>query len=82
MNLMLTKVQKWGNSLALRIPQAFAVEAQLENGALVEISLVEGKIVIAPVSASTWTLDDLLAGITPENLHTEVDSGRAVGNEA
>lgn len=82
MNLMLTKVRKWGNSLALRIPQAFAVEAQRENDALVEISLVEGKIVIAPVSASTWALDDLLTGITPENLHTAVNSGRAVGNEA
>ncbi len=78
---MLTKVQKWGNSLALRIPKAFAVDAQLEKDSLVEISIVEGKIVVTPVSAPGWTLDELLAGITKDNLHTEVDTGFAVGNE-
>jgi antitoxin MazE len=79
---MLTKVQKWGNSLALRIPKAFAVDAQLENDALVEISIVEGKIVITPVPAPSWTLDELLSGVTKENLHKEVDTGTALGNEA
>lgn len=78
---MLTKVQKWGNSLALRIPKAFAVDAQLENDSLVEISLVKGQIVVTPVSASGWTLDELLAGITTENLHAEVETGSATGNE-
>jgi len=78
---MLTKVQKWGNSLALRIPKAFAVEAQLENDSLVEISLVKGKIIVTPVSAPRWTLDELVAGITKDNLHTEVDTGFAIGNE-
>lgn len=47
---MFTKVQRWGNSLAVRIPKAFAVDARLENDALVEINLDEGKIVITPVS--------------------------------
>ena len=79
---MLTKVQKWGNSLALRIPKAFAVDAQLENDSLVEISLVKGKIIVTPVaSAPSWTLEELLAGITKDNLHAEVDTGLAVGNE-
>jgi len=78
---MLTKVQKWGNSLALRIPKAFAVDAQLENDSLVEINLVKGKIIVTPVSVPSWTLDELLAGVTNENLHTEVDTGFAVGNE-
>ena len=78
---MIAKVQKWGNSLALRIPKAFAVEAQLENGSLVEISIDKGKIMITPVSAPHWTLDELLAGITKDNLHTEVDTGFAVGIE-
>ncbi len=79
---MLTKVQKWGNSLALRIPKAFAVDARIENDSLVEISMVKGKIVIAPVPAPRWTLGELLAGITKDNLHNEVDTGFAVGNEA
>lgn len=78
---MLTKVQKWGNSLALRIPKAFAVDAQLENDSLVEISIVKGQIIVTPVPAPSWTLDELLAGITEENLHAEVETGTAVGNE-
>jgi antitoxin MazE len=78
---MLTKIQKWGNSLALRIPRAFALDANLENDSTVEISFVDGKIVIKPVSAPQWTLEELLAGISQENIHHEVDSGEPVGNE-
>ena len=78
---MLTKVQKWGNSLALRIPKAFAVDAELENDSLVEISFVKGKIIITPVPTPSWTLEELLAGITKDNLHSEVDAGPTVGNE-
>ncbi len=78
---MLAKVQKWGNSLAVRIPRAFASEAQLENDSLVEITLVDGQIVVTPVVATGWTLEGLLEEITPANLHSEVDTGVAVGNE-
>jgi len=53
----------------------------LKNDSLVEISIVEGKIIVTPVSAPSWTLDELLAGITKDNLHTEVDTGLALGNE-
>jgi antitoxin MazE len=79
---MLTKIQKWGNSLALRIPKTFALDANLENDSTVEISLVDGKIVIKPVTAPQWTLEELLAGINQENIHHEVDTGALVGNEA
>ena len=78
---MLTKVQKWGNSLALRIPKAFASDAKLENDSFVEISIVEGQIIITPVVAPSWTLEELLAGVNKNNLHHEVDTGSAVGNE-
>jgi antitoxin MazE len=78
---MLTKVQKWGNSLALRIPKAFALHAQLENNSFVEISVVEGQIIITPVAAPSWTLEELLAGIHKNNLHREMDTGAAMGNE-
>lgn len=78
---MLTKVQKWGNSLALRIPKAFALDAQLENDSLVEVSLVDGQIVIKPIASPAWTLDKLVAGINNDNIHRETDSGDAVGNE-
>ena len=79
---MLTKVQKWGNSLALRIPKAFALDAQLANDSFVEITITEGQIIITPVVAPSWTLEELLAGINKNNLHHEIDTGSAVGNEA
>jgi antitoxin MazE len=78
---MQARIQKWGNSLALRIPKAMAVEAQLEEDALVEIALVGGQIVVTPVADHPWTLDELLAGITPHNLHHEIEFGPAVGKE-
>lgn len=78
---MLTKVQRWGNSLALRIPKAFALDAKLENNSFVEISFVDGQIIIKPISAPSWSLEELLAGISKSNIHQEVDTGFAVGNE-
>jgi antitoxin MazE len=78
---MQTKIQKWGNSLALRIPKAFADEAGLENDSPVEISVVDGQIIIAARQRHKYDLDDLLSQVTEENLHGEIDTGDAVGNE-
>ncbi len=78
---MLTKVQKWGNSLALRIPKTYALEARLENDSEVEISLVEGKLVITPVVTIKQDLAHLLSGVTEDNLHNECDTGDAAGKE-
>jgi antitoxin MazE len=78
---MKTRVQKWGNSLALRIPKSFAVEAGLEANAAVELSLVRGRLIVQPVVPSTPTLDELLRGITNENVPGEWDTGGAVGKE-
>ena len=77
---MRTKVQKWGNSLALRIPKPFADEVGLRPNIAVDVSLEEGKLVVSR-SQSSISLDELLEGITPANLHQEVNSGPAVGNE-
>jgi antitoxin MazE len=78
---METRVKKWGNSLALRIPKPLAAEVGLENDSPVELSLVDGKLVITPGAPVRLRLDDLLAQITKENLHGEVDTGPAVGGE-
>lgn len=78
---MQTKVQMWGNSLALRIPKSFAVEIGLENDTAVDLTLVEGNLMIRPLRPSCFTLDELLAGITEQNLHGEIDSGESVGKE-
>ncbi len=76
---MRARIQKWGNSLALRIPKSFAAEAGLQNDTSVEISLKDGKVVVMPVSQPT--LEQLLSRITEENLHHEIDTGPAMGNE-
>jgi antitoxin MazE len=78
---MRARVQKWGNSLALRIPKSFAAEVNLRQDSLVEISTHEGKLVVHPVAEPEITLESLLAGVTPENLHSEIDTGPAVGKE-
>ncbi len=78
---MRTRVQKWGNSLALRIPKPMAEEARIERDSAVEVSLVDGRIVILPVPDARKTLEDMLAGVTAQNLHSEVDFGPAVGSE-
>ena len=79
---MHSRVQKWGNSLAVRIPKPFAQEVGLERDAEVEISVDDGNIVISPRSVHAYRLADLLAGVTKRNLHGEVDAGPAVGHEA
>jgi antitoxin MazE len=78
---MRTRVQKWGNSLALRIPKSFATEAGIQNASSVEVSLVNGKLVIVPVVKPKLTLKQLLARVTVDNLHHEVDTGPATGSE-
>lgn len=78
---MRSHVQKWGNSLALRIPKSLAAEAGLEKESAVEISLEAGKVVVTPVAKPKFTLEKLLAGVTRENLHHEVETGPASGNE-
>lgn len=78
---MKAHVQKWGNSLAIRIPKAFAMEVGLSVETPVEISLQEGKLVIEPVPEEEFTLEQLVAGITDENRHPETDWGPPVGNE-
>ena len=79
---MKTRIQKWGNSLALRIPKSFASEVGLQRETSVEVSLADGKLVITPVARPKLTLKQLLSKVTKENLHHEVDTGSAVGNEA
>ena len=79
---MRLRIQKWGNSLALRIPKPFAEEARVKQGSVVDLSLVEGKLVAAPLARETWTLTRLLSGVTRKNLPAEVDSGPPAGREA
>jgi len=78
---MRTRVQKWGNSLALRIPKPFATEIGLERDSPVEVSLADGRLVIAPVVEPVLTLEYLLTRVNEDNLHGEIETGPAVGRE-
>jgi antitoxin MazE len=78
---MKTRVQKWGNSLALRIPKAFAEEAGLSANAAVELSLSGGRLVVQPIAPPRFTLDELLRGVTEDNIPGEWDTGPATGKE-
>ena len=79
---METRVRKWGNSLALRIPRPLAAEVGLDDDSPVELSLVEGKLIVSPLHRVKYSLGHLLAQVTEENVHNEVDTGPAVGGEA
>ena len=79
---MRTRVQKWGNSLALRIPKTYARESGLTESSPVDILLRNGKIVIVPIVEPEYTLEALVDAISDDNLHSEVSTGKALGNEA
>lgn len=79
---MKAKIQKWGNSLAVRIPKSFAVETNMMQDAIVDLSLLDGQIVVKlHKEHPKYTLEELLDGITDENIHPETDWGKPVGNE-
>jgi antitoxin MazE len=79
---MLSKVQRWGNSLGLRIPRAFANEVNVSAGSRVEISVEGGALVARPVKRRKFTLAALMVKVRPGNLHGETPSGAPVGREA
>ncbi len=77
---MKTRVQKWGNSLAVRIPQYIIREAGLAYNVAVDLKVEDGRLVIQRTEVPL-TLDVLLEKVTPENIHKEMDTGEAAGNE-
>lgn len=79
---MRVTVKKWGNSASVRIPAAIMAAARLELDASVDVREEDGRIVIEPVRELEFDLERLLAGVTPDNLHSETDFGAPVGKEA
>jgi antitoxin MazE len=77
---MTLHVQKWGNSLALRIPKQVAKEAHLKEGSEVNVTEQSGRIILDPVEREV-TLSELLEKVTSENLHDEQDFGAPQGKE-
>jgi len=79
---MRVTVKKWGNSASVRIPAAVMEAANLRLDDAVDVREDAGRIVIDPIRPSDYDLDDLVARITPENVHAEVGYGPPVGKEA
>jgi antitoxin MazE len=79
---MRAAIQKWGNSLAIRIPKALAQDTHLGQGIEVEVTIEEGRLVLEPVRKRRHTLRRLLVGVTRKNRHAEVEWGDATGREA
>jgi antitoxin MazE len=78
---MITKIQKWGNSLGLRIPSSYARDVQVGPGSPVQLVVKRGKLVISPLSARRYDLARLLRKVNPGNLHRGDDFGRPRGKE-
>jgi antitoxin MazE len=78
---MQTKIQKWGNSLALRIPKSFALNVNIKQNELVDLSIDKGKIIITPIAQKEYSLEELLEGVSENNLHSEFDTGAPAGKE-
>ncbi len=77
---MRARIAKWGNSLGVRIPKVLAREAGLDEGTDVEVKVSGRNLVLMPAQPQ-YTLDELVAGITPENRHGETDWGLPAGKE-
>lgn len=75
----MVQVQKWGNSLGIRIPKSLVLKVGIEEGSEVELDVVDGCLIVKPKSA---TLDEMLSRVTPENLHQEISTGELQGREA
>ena len=76
---MTVSIKRWGNSLALRIPKDIAQTLHIENNSTLELSIKDGALVIEPQKSTL--LESLVSRIDADNIHTEIDTGKAVGNE-
>lgn len=77
---MITTLNRWGNSLAVRIPKAFAEQIELDEDTPIRIEVENARITIEPVRAQ-WRLETLVAGITKSNVPAEAEWGTARGRE-
>lgn len=79
---MKTTAQKWGNSLAIRVPKIVAVQVGLKAQDDLDIEVQDGNVVLKPHLRRVYRLEDLVKQITPKNVHGEIDTGAPVGRES
>jgi antitoxin MazE len=78
---MKTTAQKWGNSLAIRVPKSVAQQVGLKEQDDLEIEVQDGNVVLKPHVRRVYHLEDLVKQITPKNVHGEIETGTSVGRE-
>ena len=78
---MKTRIQRWGNNLAVRIPRAFANDLGLDPETTVELALEDGCLVLKPTPLPKYELDSLLSRVTEDNRHDEYDFDGPTGAE-
>ena len=78
---MTATIQKWGNSLALRLPKALATEAHMREGSQVQLVRTEEGLLLKASRKPRYRLSELLADVTKKNIHPETDWGPSVGRE-
>jgi antitoxin MazE len=78
---MAAKIQKWGNSLAIRIPKSYADALKLNEGTGVKMKIIKGKLIISRKKRQDLKLIDLLSGVSEKNLHKEVVFGKLLDKE-
>ena len=76
---MILQVKKWGNSLAVRLPKDISKALSVQDNSFLELELVENGLLLKPKKSSE--LDKLISQINPQNLHSEIKTGKSVGNE-
>jgi antitoxin MazE len=74
-------VKKWGNSASIRIPSSVMLAASLSLDQAVEVTEEDGRIVIVPIKAQVYDLDDMVANMKPETFHDDVNFGIPIGEE-
>lgn len=79
---MLIKIQKWGNSLAVRLPMVLAKELSMHEGSEVDLYMRDGKLVIEPAKPVEYELQEMLSRVSDDNLHGEYSFGRPAGKES
>jgi antitoxin MazE len=76
------QIQKWGNSLAVRLPKSVATQVGLSQGSEVEVSLEDNRLILTPVVSRKVRLEAILGQITEDQLHPEIETGPPAGHEA
>lgn len=79
---MIATVQKWGNSLGVRIPKTIAQDSAMREGSAVDMMVQDGRIILQPRRSRKYHLGAMLKSVSGKNLHTEIDSGAPTGKEA